>query len=233
MIAAVTLQIPYELNPNPVITAPGTELVIATNNGASTFSILTLTDALHVLSTCDAFPLKESSPGGLDIGNSSCSPIVTHADGTMVTADAPGKPGETVVIYAYGLGQTFPAVKSGDVSPTPAPILGAGLPGNPLRTLTLAFDFNPNAGPSKPYLVPLPPNTPIPHTQFAGLTPGQVGLYQVNVQLPSTFPTIRPCTPLALCAGSFANCPSAILSNLTVDIGGVSSFDGAAICVQP
>ena len=231
MIVAITLQIPYELSPDQTLAAPSTKLVITTTNVVSTFSVLALTDALHVLNTCDAFPSKGLS-GGPANGSSPCSPTVTHADGTLVTADAPAKPGETVVIYAFGLGQTIPAVRSGDVSPTPAPILGSGQPNNPLRTLTLEFDFRPNAGPSKPYILPPPLNTPIPVPRFAGLTPGQVGLYQINVQLPSTFPTLRPCTPPALCPDNSVTCPSAIRSNLTIDIGGVNSFGGAAICVQ-
>src|ERR1035438_9108816 len=35
--------------------------------------------------------------------------VVTHADGMLVTADAPGKSGELVVIYVFGLGQTTPS----------------------------------------------------------------------------------------------------------------------------
>jgi hypothetical protein len=66
------------------------------------------------------------------------------------------------------------------------------------------------------------------------LTPGQVGLYQINVQLPSAFPAaVLPCTTLSVCTGNPAFCPLPIQSNLTIDIGGVTSFDGAAICIQP
>jgi uncharacterized protein (TIGR03437 family) len=45
--------------------------------------------------------------------NPACTSIVTHADGTLVSADSPAKSGETVVVYAFGLGQTTPAVKTG------------------------------------------------------------------------------------------------------------------------
>ena len=36
--------------------------------------------------------------------------LVTHANGALVTADAPGKPGEIVVIYLFGLEQTTPSL---------------------------------------------------------------------------------------------------------------------------
>jgi len=69
---------------------------------------------------------------------------------------------------------------------------------------------------------------------FVGLTPGQVGLYQINVLLPSAFPAaVVPCTTLAVGTGNPAYPPAIVQSNLTIDIGGVTSFDGAAICIQP
>jgi hypothetical protein len=61
-----------------------------------------------------------------------------------------------------------------------------------------------------------------------------VGLYQINVQLPSVFPAaVVPCTTLAVGTGNPAYPPAFVQSNLTIDIGGVTSFDGAAICIQP
>jgi hypothetical protein len=51
-----------------------------------------------------------------------------------------------------------------------------------------------------------------------GLTPGQVGLYQINVKLPMVFPALEAC-------GGFVG------STLTINVAGDSSFDGAAICV--
>jgi hypothetical protein len=94
----------------------------------------------------------------------------------------------------------------------------------------IQFDFRPNAMPSHPFVDPRIAAPVVPGPIFAGLTPGQVGLYQINVRIPDSLPRIPACTGVA---------PSPLISyvqsNLTIDIGGVSSldFDGAAICVQP
>lgn len=247
LLTAITLQIPFELTPLPTVfggiaVLSKTELVITANGAVgNAFSILTITDNMHVLSTCDTFPPKQSYAAWLDAPGFSipvCASVVTHADGTLVTAAAPAKPGETVVIYAFGLGPTAPSVMSGRATPTPAPVLRGGLGYAP--RLAIQYDFRPNAAPSNPYLTiqgvlsptPITPE-PIPTPEFVGLTPGQVGLYQINLQLPSTFPSVPPCTVISVIIGNaFGALSSFVQSNLTIDIGGVSSFDGAAICVQ-
>jgi hypothetical protein len=64
---------------------------------------------------------------------------------------------------------------------------------------------------------PTPITGPVaPTPTFVGLTPGQVGLYQINLQLPSTLPAIQPCTTVSACTGNPASCPLPILSNLTL-----------------
>jgi len=247
LVAAITVQIPYELSlasPNigDAATPAAAEVVITANGVTSkAFTILPVTDTLHVIKTCDAFPPKEVDPSQVTV-SLGCNAAVTHADGTLVTADAPGKAGEVLVIYTFGLGQTTPAVKTGSATPTPAPVLGPASRLGSVRTLELQYDFRPNAEPSRPFNVltgvisPTPPTAPVIllAPSFVGLTPGQVGLYQINVQLPSAFPAVvLPCTTLAVGTGNPAYPPAFVQSNLTIDIGGVTSFDGAAICIQP
>jgi len=247
LVAAITVQIPYELSlasPNigDAATPAAAEVVITANGVTSkAFTILPVADNLHVIKTCDAFPPKEVDPSQVTV-SLGCNAAVTHADGTLVTADAPGKAGEVLVIYTFGLGQTTPAVKTGSATPTPAPVLGPASRLGSVRTLELQYDFRPNAEPSRPFNVltgvisPTPPTAPVILLApvFVGLTPGQVGLYQINIQLPSAFPAaVVSCTTLVVGTGNPAYPPAFVQSNLTIDIGGVSSFDGAAICIQP
>jgi uncharacterized protein (TIGR03437 family) len=236
LLTAITLQIPYELSAGSGSNPLSAELVITSNGVTSkAFSVLMVLDNMHVLTTCD-----QKQDGAIVNG---CYPIVTHADGTPVTVDFPANQGETVVIYAFGLGHTVPAVRSGEVTPSNAPILGPVF-GPFARTVSVDFDFRPNAGPSKTYLFNVAQSNPSTHAlvelpsnpvRFVGLTPGQVGLYQINLELPAKFPAVLPCGLTMLDGNSSGptNLYSLVQSNLTIDIGPSVSFDGAAICVQP
>ena len=75
--------------------------------------------------------------------------------------------GDTVVIYTIGLGPTSPAVASGTASPT-SPL--ANVPGNTQVCFGVETPFSP---------------PPCATPSFVGLTPGFVGLYQINVAIPS------------------------------------------------
>ncbi|SRR5579883_1901978 len=152
--------------------------------------------------------------------------VVTHGDGTLVSSTSPAAPGETVVAYAFGLGTDSGVTTGAAVS---APTTNAQFPA---FNLHVQFDFRPNAPGAPPYVkpfAPLPPDTFSP--VYAGLTVGQIGLYQINIKLPDSFPAHLPCDLPGIPAGPNLNPP--VVSNLTIDIGGVSSFDGAAICVLP
>jgi uncharacterized protein (TIGR03437 family) len=90
---------------------------------------------------------------------------VLHPDGRQVSTAAPAAPGETVVIYMTGLGQVNGTLATGQPAPA-SPLLSVT---NPVQVM-----FG-SAGP----LIP----------SFAGLTPGFVGVYQVNVTVPSNLAT--------------------------------------------
>jgi uncharacterized protein (TIGR03437 family) len=221
-LTAVTVQIPYELVPacplcaRPVSAVPPT-LVIAQNGQTGTaIELNPLGDEVHVLTSCDVVLGVPSTPRPLNLTGLPCTPIVTHADGSAVSAAKPANAGEELVIWAFGLGQTNPPAATGQASAM-APAGG---------TFYLNFDYAVNALATKPFIgspdrIPLTP-------AFAGLAAGYVGLYQINFVVPP-----GPPNGIAQCAlpGTVAPGGNAAQSNLTVSIGGQFSFDGAGICV--
>jgi uncharacterized protein (TIGR03437 family) len=220
-LTAITVQIPYELVPfcplcaYPVSATP--PLLTITQNGPALTSIELnpLVDEVHVLTACDV-ALGPPTPQQPNLTGLPCAPLVTHTNGTLVSAASPASAGEALTAWVFGLGQTNPPAATGK----PATM------GATVETFNLNFDYAINALPTKPYTGD-PDNIPI-HPLFSGLAPGYVGLYQVNFTVPA-----GPANGIAQCSqlGSVALNPNAPQSNLTVSIGGQNSFDGAGICV--
>ncbi len=82
----------------------------------------------------------------------------------------PARVGDVLTMYALGLGQTSPAVISGAASPT-----------SPLASISDASSVTFGIGAPNGSSLPVKP-------QFIGLTPTFVGLYQINIQVPSDSP---------------------------------------------
>ncbi len=110
--------------------------------------------------------------------------VVVHADGRPVTADNPAVAGEVLVVYANGLGAVSGSVTSGQGAPSNPPATTTQAPGVTIGGISAGVEFS-------------------------GLTPGFVGLNQVNVRVPASFPT-GPRTPLALTIGGQIAIPSLI-----------------------
>jgi len=102
--------------------------------------------------------LQAFSPGIFTLDSAGTGAIL-HADYALVSSSAPAQPGETVLIFATGLGSLRTPVPSG----TPAP---SNPPAETLDTPIVVI-----GGSSS-------------QVTFSGLAPGFVGLYQVNVQVP-------------------------------------------------
>jgi uncharacterized protein (TIGR03437 family) len=85
--------------------------------------------------------------------------IAQHPDFTLVSASSPAAPNETLTIYLVGMGATTPPVPTATVAPS-SPL--AQVPSQVLVTVD-----------GQPAIV-----------SFAGLTPGLVGLYQINFTVP-------------------------------------------------
>jgi uncharacterized protein (TIGR03437 family) len=86
--------------------------------------------------------------------------VIMDVANRLVDSSNPGKAGDVVVVYCTGLGATTPAVRSGEAAPA-SPLARVVTP----VTVTIG---------GQPAVV-----------QYAGLTPGYAGLYQVNVQIPA------------------------------------------------
>jgi uncharacterized protein (TIGR03437 family) len=128
--------------------------------------VLSVNNALTLPLLLDLIP---ATPGVLSANDGPNPPnlqndahiIAQHsADYSLVSSSNPAKPGEYLVMYAVGLGATNPSVASGMPAPSSQPL--AQVTNNP--TVTVG---------SQPATV-----------AFAGLTPGFVGLYQINFQVP-------------------------------------------------
>ena len=99
--------------------------------------------------------------------------VAQHADYTTITAESPARPGETIIVYAAGLGATQPKTAPGEIPKYPGPIdvsLNILLDGTAISQDLI---------------------------QYAGLAPGLAGVYQINLRLPDsvgTNPEIRAAT---------------------------------------
>jgi uncharacterized protein (TIGR03437 family) len=85
--------------------------------------------------------------------------IVRSENGQIVTPTNPIHPGDTLTIFATGLGRTSPNIDAGlpaPSNPSPAPLI-------PLTVALGGIDLN---------------------VTFAGLAPGQIGVYQINAVVP-------------------------------------------------
>jgi hypothetical protein len=233
LLTAITVQIPFDISvPNPLVaslinTQPGTIATILENgNPSKAFVLSPVPDQVHVIQSCDI--------GGQTFETGVCYPIVTHSDGSLVLQGLSGSdlsgsglvpltnteahPGEVITIYAYGLGAVSPTVQEGTTSPFAAAAVAA--------PVYLRFDYRPNASPSMPTVGSPMMTTPI----FVGLTPGEVGLYHVNLAVPPA-----PAGTAACGSGTVASltAPTLIETNLTISISvSGQSFSGAAICVD-
>lgn len=219
---AVTVQIPYELIPVCPLCATASiaffpaQLIVSGNGLSATVALNALADQVHILTSCDIVMSPKATIPGANGTGLPCPPIVTHADGTMVSAASPANVGEELTAWTTGLGATNPAAATGKASTKSLPTS---------QPFGIHYNYTVNALPTKPR----PPivSFPTPAPLFSGLAPGFAGLYQINFIVPAEPPNGTPrCTATSPIAGS-----NAVQSNLTVSFGGNFSFDGAGICV--
>ncbi len=94
--------------------------------------------------------------------------VTVNQDGSINSAAHQAKHGDTITIYAIGLGATSPAVGTNQLAPS-----------SPLAQAVPAPDVSFGGTVGAPVVTPF----------YAGLTPGSIGLYQVNVTIPDDSPS--------------------------------------------
>lgn len=196
----LTIQIPYALDTNS--TSPA--ILHVNENGAlvATVNLQPATDSVHIINTCDQTGVYLSVAVGLPAGT--CAPIVMHPHGPLVSEQSPAVPGETLVVWAYGLGAIDHPVPP-DCCQTPDQFPLAVQP----FTINLSYA---DAG-SYP-LRRLAQLTPT----YAGTDGSTSGLYQVVFVVPPipadpSIPAIRP-------------------GHLNIQVSGPASADSAQIYVS-
>jgi uncharacterized protein (TIGR03437 family) len=109
-----------------------------------------------------SFGLPVTTPPGIFTLPDGSGAIQHSSNYNLVTPQSPAAPGEAIVVYVTGLGPVRPAVSTGSPATMPAPIIG---------------------------YCHTPPTVNVGDVLYAGLTPGFVGLYQMNVRLSSSIPS--------------------------------------------
>ncbi|MGA2882156.1 MAG: putative Ig domain-containing protein [Bryobacteraceae bacterium] len=129
--------------------------------------VLSVNNALTQPVMLDIVP---AAPGVLSANDGPTPPSVQNgahiiaqhgADFSLVSSSNPAKPGEYLVMYLVGMGATNPGVASGVQAPS-----------SPLASVTNQPTVTVGSQPA--------------NVAFAGLTPGFVGLYQINFQVPTS-----------------------------------------------
>jgi uncharacterized protein (TIGR03437 family) len=118
-----------------------------------------------VLSAAQTVNVAAASPGIFIVDRAISAAAVLHAaDYSLVTSSSPARPGEYLLIYCTGLGAVGTSVASGAMAPSVPPDSTVQPPTVSIANLSA-------------------------NVTFAGLAPGFVGLYQINVQAPANLPT--------------------------------------------
>ncbi len=170
--SAPTVPLPIVLS-GATIVAGGREVPLFFTNDGQLNAILpyglavntllqVITSRENALSTPQTVSVAAAAPGIFAYGQNQGIVVGVASSGAqpLANSDNPVRAGQTIVIYCTGLGEVNPPVPAG--TQTPLTQLS-----NTVATVTLTV-----GGISAP-------------VAFAGLTPGQTGLYQVNAVIPS------------------------------------------------
>jgi uncharacterized protein (TIGR03437 family) len=124
--------------------------------------------------------IQPGAPGVFQVpvaGYDTLTPTIVRGDNqTFVTTSNPIHRGDSIAIYLTGLGQTSPALDAGVPAPSDPLAVTLTIPRVDLGGVALSV-------------------------AYAGLTPGQIGVYQINATVPRNTPT-GIAVPLRITQGS-------------------------------
>jgi len=164
--------------PCPIFTvSPGQISIIVPYGVASNMTGLANIQVIsnNVKSNVVQMYLTDAAPGAFSqTANGIGFAAAAHATtGAPITSSNPAQPGEYISLYLTGLGPISPPITDGALGPS-SPLSMADL-FNAGNLLVLFNDYDPNGSTENPGTI-----------QFAGLAPSLAGLYQINVQVPTT-----------------------------------------------
>jgi uncharacterized protein (TIGR03437 family) len=146
----------------PVDAPPGSNRIQVQREGLTsntvTVNVVARAPRLLLIGTAGYGAIQNAADYSIPMPEGAIPGVLTH----------PAKPGDTLIIYAIGLGATSPPVASG--APAPA--------AEPFARLTTTPHVSFGSSISALAVEPA----------FAGLTPGFAGLYQLNVVIPEDVP---------------------------------------------
>ena len=169
----LTIQIPYVLD--PASSNPATLQISENGAPLTTVNIKPVEDSVHIINTCDQTGIYLSVAFALPLG--SCVPMVEHANGQLISASLPAKAGETLLLWAFGLGAITPPIPISSGSPFLIPLA--------VQPFTIGFSYT--------------DPTQLPLQRLAQVAPSYVGMvgegtYQVEFVVPSRPSTLAACT---------------------------------------
>jgi uncharacterized protein (TIGR03437 family) len=171
-------QVTFNGIPAPIFYSLPSQLGVEVPNGLSGISAVVQVAVNGTASTQQTLGITSASPGIFTVSsNGQGAGAITHANGSAISPQSPASKGETVIIYATGLGAVAPPV------PTGALPIGA--------SATLAQATVTIGG------IAVTP-------AFAGLSGCCVGLNQINVQVPTGTPS-GSAVPIVLSIGGVSS----------------------------
>ena len=161
ILNGVTVTIDGVPAPLLFVSAGQINLQVPFATGGTTASIVVSNNGQ--LSNAVTVPADLSSPGVFSTAQNGLGPgTITHADFRPITAEDPAEIGETVIVFLTGLGPVNPPFADGDAPPSAEPFARTTDP-------NIAVTFGGVDG----------------AISFSGGSPCCVGLYQINVTIPS------------------------------------------------